>query len=303
MTDFRQVEKIQVLLYDGTFEGVTECKVPSSRLYAYKIPRYELNKVENIKILENGSVYLLIGRDDSTGNLSIYVGRADKRKSGEGVIRRLKEHDAQKEFWKEAIVMTMTDGSFGFTETSYLENYFYNIVKENKKISLFNTKEPSRPAELDWGQEIELQKHIFSMKNCLQILGYGSIFKNIRKLKSNLVNSRKNKVDKNKKADVIWHCIRKSKIGNDCHGQMRVEGDKYILLKGSKLNNNYSKIPSNPLKEQRKMAYVVDNILQEDIIFNSPSQAAVFVIGNSVNGWDEWKLEDGRKLNILRIKK
>ena len=44
---------------------------------------------------------------------------------------------------------------------------------------------------------------------------------------------------------------------------------------------------------------VVDNnfMTQEDMIFKSPSAAAMFVVGRSSNGRSEWKTKSGASLN------
>ena len=42
-----------------------------------------------------------------------------------------------------------------------------------------------------------------------------------------------------------------------------------------------------------------NNILQEDILFNSPSYAAAFVIGGHINGPAYWKDETGKALKDL----
>jgi hypothetical protein len=45
---------------------------------------------------------------------------------------------------------------------------------------------------------------------------------------------------------------------------------------------------------------IINVILQEDILFNSPSNAAIFVLGKSSNGWVEWKTIDGKTLNEIK---
>ena len=42
-----------------------------------------------------------------------------------------------------------------------------------------------------------------------------------------------------------------------------------------------------------------DHILQEDLLFSSPSYAAMFVIGKSANGLTSWKTADGKTLKSL----
>lgn len=41
---------------------------------------------------------------------------------------------------------------------------------------------------------------------------------------------------------------------------------------------------------------MVDGVLTEDLPFRSLSSAACFVGGNSHNGLDDWKLDDGKKV-------
>lgn len=40
-------------------------------------------------------------------------------------------------------------------------------------------------------------------------------------------------------------------------------------------------------------------VLQEDLLFTSPSYAAMFVIGKSANGLTSWKTSDGKTLKML----
>ena len=52
----------------------------------------------------------------------------------------------------------------------------------------------------------------------------------------------------------------------------------------------------------RQTANIDNNrILQENILFKSPSYAAAFVIGGNANGLTEWETKDGIPLkNILK---
>lgn len=40
-------------------------------------------------------------------------------------------------------------------------------------------------------------------------------------------------------------------------------------------------------------------VVASDITFSSPSTAAMFCLGRSANGWDEWKDQDGRTLDAI----
>ena len=80
-------------------------------------------------------------------------------------------------------------------------------------------------------------------------------------------------------------------------GMRTAEG--FVVLQGSKISPIYDDTIPVTLKEQHNKANIVDNILQEDILFSSPSYAAVFVIGKSANGLISWKSDDGYTLRDI----
>ena len=53
------------------------------------------------------------------------------------------------------------------------------------------------------------------------------------------------------------------------------------------------------IKEKRSKANIVEGILQEDVLFSSPSGAAMFVVGKSANGLTSWKNADSITLKDI----
>lgn len=75
-----------------------------------------------------------------------------------------------------------------------------------------------------------------------------------------------------------------------------INGNKFIVLKGSKIDPNvYSniKIVEKIRKENSKK--IVNNVTTTDISFNSPSTAGCFVGGGAVNGKYYWRTINGNK--------
>ena len=52
-------------------------------------------------------------------------------------------------------------------------------------------------------------------------------------------------------------------------------------------------------QEILKAAVDENGILQENVLFRSPSYAAAFVLGRNANGWTAWKTEDGKTLRKI----
>ena len=91
-------------------------------------------------------------------------------------------------------------------------------------------------------------------------------------------------------------CQRGLKL--DARGKRTAEG--FAVLKGSVIcPGENSRNISAAISRRRKEALASGNVLQEDLLSGTPSAAASSVIGNSANGWVEWKAGDGRTLKEL----
>ena len=78
---------------------------------------------------------------------------------------------------------------------------------------------------------------------------------------------------------------------------MRVEGGSFIVEKGSVC------APANEkrwMPEARKTAKIKKNILQEDVVCNSPTTASWVVVGRRDSGWKIWKNDAGEPIDIYR---
>ena len=81
------------------------------------------------------------------------------------------------------------------------------------------------------------------------------------------------------------------------------------VLKGSTVNPVHVPKISDTSRKKRDRQLVEHTELQngkrivkEDIRFDTPSGAALFCVGGSANGWNEWKDGEGRELNVYRTK-
>ena len=84
----------------------------------------------------------------------------------------------------------------------------------------------------------------------------------------------------------------------EANGAQTAEG--FVVLKGSHISLTDDDTIPAVIKEHRKNAQVDEHgILQEDMLFTSPSYAAMFVIGKSANGLTSWKTERGQSLKSL----
>lgn len=83
-------------------------------------------------------------------------------------------------------------------------------------------------------------------------------------------------------------------------GRRTSEG--FVVLKGSSITASLQKsCPENVIKLREKYKDRIDanHVLMEDLLFSSPSAAAAFVGGTSLNGNELWKTIEGVLLKNL----
>ena len=90
----------------------------------------------------------------------------------------------------------------------------------------------------------------------------------------------------------------------NAYGLFNIANQSLTVLKGSEVNPKHltttvEKKRAGQLEDYTKLQ-AGKRIVKKDVTFDSPSGAAVFCVGGSTNGWDTWKDEQGRMLNVYR---
>lgn len=289
-------KNIQLFLMDGESGGRIKCTLANWTGVAYKIPRTELDKCKERDDLKQSGVYFLFGTSDETGKGVVYIGQAGARKNGEGILNRLQEHkrNPEKDYWTEAIVFTTSNNSFGPTEISYLENRFCNLALEANRYEVKNGNDPT-PGNITEEKESEMEEFIDYAKVIMGTLGH-KLFEPISKTVSQAAKGT-SAILKDHSNLHLERTIKK--IGKvEADGSQTSEG--FVVFKGSHISLADDNTIPAVIKERRKNALIDEQgVLQEDMLFTSPSYAAMFVIGKSANGLTSWKTADGKTLKSL----
>lgn len=289
-------KSINLFLMDGNANGRMKCTLANWTGVAYKIPRTELDKCKERDDLKQSGVYFLFGTSDQTGKNVVYIGQAGARKNGEGILNRLQEHkrNAEKDYWTEAIVFTTSNNSFGPTEISYLENRFCNLAMQANRYTIKNGNDPT-PGNITEEKESELEEFIDYAKIIMGTLGH-KVFLPFTEPKTVV-----SEVTTDNEPELILSLKRKSrKSGQLIEAFCKQTSEGFVVLKGSHIETIDSQSIPVGIKETRKNAKIDEQeVLQEDVLFNSPSYAAAFVIGGHVNGLTEWKTTEGKTLKEL----
>ena len=287
-------KNIHLYLMDGDVNGRMKCTLANWTGVAYKIPRTELEKCRERNDLKFSGCYFLFGVSDQTGKNVVYVGQAGSRKNGEGILSRLLEHkrNPEKDYWTEAVIMTTSDNSLGATEISYLEHRFCNLALDANRYIVKNGNDPNA-GNITEEKESELEEFIENAKLIMGVLGH-KVF---------IPLAQQEKITQEEAELFLTRTIKKLNLTIQAYGKQTSEG--FVVLKGSMISpeedNTIS--TSTGIRKKRKTCAIDKNyILQEDVLFNSPSSAGQFVTGKSCNGWVCWKTKDGKTLRDLENK-
>ena len=287
-------KNFNLFLMDGEVTGRIKCTLGNWIGIAYKIPRIDLEKSKEIQYLNNSGVYFLLSRNENDEQ-QVYIGQADVRNDGTGVLSRIIQHsikdkEKDKEYFSEAVILTTQNNSFGKTEISYLENRFTSLAKETDRYHIINKNTPNR-SNVTEEKELELEDFIEYSKIILGILGY-KIYVPLIKRKS----------DNKDQEELMLYIFNKKQVIAQC--KRTREG--FVVLKGSTIRMKNNKSLSDTTKAMQKKCVenkdIVNGILKIDILRNSPSAAAEFVLSRSVNGKEAWKTKEGLSLNDLEEK-
>lgn len=276
-------QTIQIFLPSGDARGIRIAEVTTRIVQAIEIPRNALSDFFFMPESQQIAVYFLFGQSDDDESL-VYIGQTSDLKT------RLEAHHKEKDFWKRAVVIISRTQSLTNTHTLYLEWKALDEAEKAgrfKKINANKGSRPYTPAPL----EADCLGVLDTTRIILGTLGY-PIFEPLLS-------------QKQKSSDIErFYCTR---AGIKAVGEYTDEG--FVIIAGSTgraaASLNYQSATYFRLKEQllSKGKISIDGeylLFKEDVLFNSPSGAASLVIGNTANGWVEWKRKDGKTLDAIK---
>jgi len=274
-------QTIQIFLPDGNPRSVRIAELTNRTIKAVLVPRNKLDFIAKREELNNVGTYFLFGTDEEKSKPLVYIGEA------EDCLIRVKEHNRSKDFWTHMVAMINSKGDFTKSHVKFLENVSTERAKEVNRFEVLNGNTPTR-SHVTESMEADLIDSFETMGVLLSALGY-PIFDDIRKQSV-------------EKKDILYL------KGEDFGAEGDLIDDGFVVFKGSllraKTTPSYHQVhldARNQLVESGGLVVNGDSfILQEDVVFNSPSRAAGMVMGRSANGWTEWKNKDGKTLDELK---
>ena len=197
------------------------------------------------------------------------------------MVGRLTEHckHPSKDYWHTAICLTTKDNNFGATKLCYLEQKFCQLARDAGRYEVKNAVTPAGSVVSE-EDRCELDEFVEKANLIVGMLGY-RVFEPL--------SEDENSSDEG----VVYLTSRRTQA----RGRL-LPGGGFVVLKGSVLsplpaaNSSSDKVK---VKRQGKEG----SVISEDMLFKTPSVAAEYLCGQSTNGWNAWKAEDGRTLDEI----
>ena len=250
--------------------------------------RSELKSVSTRPHLSATGVYILEGSSDvDSFARRIYVGESDN------CLKRLRGHTGSetKDFWTRTIVFTSKDDNLNKAHARYLEARMIQLATDAKRASVANSTAPPLPP-LSEADTAEAEGFLREMLLILPVLG----------------------VDAFERAEDIAASSPPGDqpmlflSGKDAEGRGQDRPEGFLVFAGSLARPD--EVPSIHAWGTRMRKTLIESgvlipadggfQLVKDYVFDSPSQAAMVLLGRSANGRIEWKTAEGLTLKEIQ---
>lgn len=283
-----QPATIKLFLVNGSPTGLRTAEISNWTGKAIAGPRSDLDDLLNRSELQSPGVYLLTGIDSESGDPLLYIGEA------ENVSKRLKQHAKtdEKDYWVHTAAFVSKDENLTKSHIKYIEGKLIKLAHGSKRMIVMNSA--SSGSSLPEADRAEMDIFIQKMLQLLPVLG-------IHWLSSTTAAPLTRTDQKTAHADASPVFYIKAK-GVTATGRRSEEG--FTVFKDSQAVKVAVKACSaSALKSRERLlengVVIIHRdhlIFTDDYEFSSPSAAADFVMGSSVNGLTAWINSDNQTL-------
>lgn len=284
--------KITIYLADATASGIRHVEIVNWSGQAIYSPRSRFPELSKWDEAKRPGVYFLFERQSNDTENRVYVGES------ENVIKRLTEHDRQKDFWNELVIFTSKDDNLTKSHIKYLESRLTFLATQAERYKIENGNKPPE-SSLPRADRDTMEEFIDNMRIVLGTLGH-KVLEPLR------ITPKKD--EQIKEHTVVGMPLTFSFKNIKAHGQ--VTDDGFLLLAGSEVSTSASKHLSPGWRAIREK-WVEDGILtlsgnnyrlEKDSLLSSSSCAAAVVAGGPRSGPQSWQDETGSTLKAIEEK-
>lgn len=287
---------IRIYLDGGSISGIRHAEIVNWTGQAFSVPRTQVKLLSSWEESRKPGVYFLFGVDDSSGEQALYIGEA------ENVFERLQNH-ISKDFWNEVVFFTNKDENLTKSHVKYLESRLVQLAKESGRYKLLNGNESQKPS-MPRGDRDAMEEFISNLRILLGVIGHKALEKLVSYEKEKMTEEVPSSVQDNKEELSLFLKVKGLKA------QAIVNNEGIIVLSGSQASSKVTDSLSVGRKKLRLQLIETGVIsdtngqltFEKNYLFASPSQAAAIIVGYAMNGYQNWKSQNGVSLKTIEEK-
>lgn len=279
MTVGSEGRSLELYFIEGRPDGILTAEVFNWTGHVLMTPRTRIAVALARKEASFTGVYILLGEKD--GHAFGYIGE------GEDISQRMRSHDAQKEWWTTAVLVTSAANNLHKAHVKYLEARLIEEARSIGRIKLENGVNPARPS-LSEAARANMEAFLDYLFIVLPALRIDMFIRNTR---PPTVSAPSKPVQARFELAVRKHGLRAAAVLLD--GEFIVEPGSGARLNWEGVGNWDSSYAA--LHQELKATGVLQPngdqcVFAKGYAFSSPSAAAAVVTGRPASGPAEWKV-------------
>lgn len=278
-----EVKSLELYFIDGKPDGMLTAEVFNWTGHVLVTPRTQIAQALSRREARFTGVYVLIGEKD--GEALAYIGEA------EDISERIRSHDARRDWWTTAVLVTSAANSLNKAHVKYLESRLVEIARTAGKTKLENGNTPPRPS-LSEAAQANMESYLEYLLVVLPALRVDLFMISRRSVVQVVSVSGVHESDVTFELNLRKHGITASAI---------LQGGEFVVRAGSSARREWAGVGTESsgyalLHAELLRSGVLVNqgdhcVFSSDYAFASASAAAAVVCGRPANGTLEWKVQ------------
>jgi Domain of unknown function (DUF4357) len=281
MTASVEGRSLELYFIDGKPDGMLTAEVFNWTGHVLMAPRTRLSAMLARKEANYTGVYILIGEQE--GEPLAYIGE------GEDISYRIKNHDANKDWWTQAVLVTSTANNLHKAHVKYLEARLIEEARSIKRMGLQNGTTPSRPG-LSESAQSNMEAFLDYLLMVLPALRIDMFVRNTRVAKPAIPSAAPTTA-------VEFELVS---IKRDLKATAILTEGEFIVEAGSRAisewtqnpTHGYAALHADLVKQGVLPIDGKSRVFNKSYAFASPSAAAAVILGRAANGTTEWKVKN-----------
>jgi hypothetical protein len=287
MTQANVGRSLELFFIDGRPDGILTAEVFNWTGHVLMTPRTRIADALSRTEAAHTGVYLLIGERD--GEPLAYIGESDN------VRDRIKNHDAKKDWWEQAVLVTTSANNLNKAHVRYLEARLVAKAKDVGRVPLENGTNPPAMG-LSEAARANMESFLDYLWMVLPALRIDMFLQHAKPKGAALISTTA------ASGSPVFELVS-AKYG--LHARATMIDGEFVVLEGSKARLKWISTAQN----QHSYAGLRDDLEKTGVLmpqgpvsvfttayaFSSPSAAAAIVQGRPANGRIEWHLPGSKQ--------